>query len=279
MKIDAAVLLQAYSIGVFPMADSQYDDEVFWIDPEERGILPLDGFRIPRSFRKFLKKHPYEVTFNRAFEDVIDGCATTEDDGERDRTWINETIRNWFLELHAKGHAHSVECWTRGGMLAGGLYGLSIGGAFFGESMFSLMSGASKTALVHLVARLKARGFALLDTQFVNDHLLQFGCVEITRPGYHKILENAIQLPISFADGASSITSGASSAGMAGVASSALPVSLESGAAASSAEGVVSSSPEDVSLAGVLAASPSVWSASSDWASIDGLMQSMIQTS
>lgn len=272
MKLDASVLLKAYSVGVFPMADHEDDEDVYWIDPEERGILPLDTFRIPRSFRKFLKKHPFDVTFNRAFEDVIDGCATTEDDGERDHTWINRTIRDWFLELHAAGHAHSVECWTKGGMLAGGLYGLSIGGAFFGESMFSLFSGASKTALVHLVARLKMKEFALLDTQFVNSHLLQFGCVEISRAAYHNVLDGAVQLPRSFADGASSITSGSSSAGMAGVASSAGAVGDEGSSVAAGGWGDASSP-----FSGAVPSS--VWSESSDWAGVDGLMQSIIHTS
>lgn len=188
------------------MAERAEDTEVFWVDPEIRGILPLDTFHIPASLRKTLKKRPYRVTINKAFGDVIESCAVQTP--VRSETWINPKIKDWFGKLHAMGHAHSVECWNEAGELAGGLYGLSINGAFFGESMFSRMTDASKVALVHLAARLTARGFSLLDCQFVNPHLVQFGCIEIARDDYHSLLAGALSSEgVSFVDspGASSL--------------------------------------------------------------------------
>lgn len=212
-QIKASDLLTAYRAGIFPMAESADDPQVFWMDPDMRGVIPLDRFHIPVSLKKTLKKRPYKVTVNKAFEEVIAACAAATP--VRSDTWINARIRGWFTELHRMGHAHSIECWNEAGELAGGLYGMAINGAFFGESMFSKANDASKVALVHLVARLRARGFTLLDCQFVNDHLLQFGCVEIPRADYHSALGSALSLStVSFADSDSapaSSSAGASS--------------------------------------------------------------------
>ncbi len=201
-EVTAIDLLGAYASGIFPMAVAADDLDVYWVDPERRGIIPLDaGFRIPRALRKVLKKRPFAVTINAAFDDVIAACGQATD--ARRETWINPRIRGWFCELHRLGFAHSVECRDGAGQLVGGLYGLSLNGAFFGESMFSRASEASKVALVHLVARLRARGFRLLDSQFVNPHLLQFGCVEISRDDYHSRLEAALSLDgVAFAGAA-----------------------------------------------------------------------------
>ena len=202
-QIEAEDLLSAYRAGIFPMSEAADDPEIFWMDPQMRGIIPLDGFHIPSSLKKALKKDPYKITINQAFREVIESCAAHTP--VRGETWINAQIRDWFIELHDKGHAHSVECWDANGALAGGLYGMAINGAFFGESMFSRMTDASKVALVHLVDRLNARGFKLLDCQFVNPHLVQFGCVEIEREEYHSLLGVALSSTgVSFVDGTSS---------------------------------------------------------------------------
>lgn len=191
--ITAQDLLSAYCNGYFPMAQSADStlDDMHWYDPPERGIIPIDDFHLPRSLKKFLLKTPHMITINRAFTEVIDACAA-KTDGRSD-TWINPIIRDWFVELHNLGFGHSVEYRDPDGVLLGGLYGLSIGGAFFGESMFSRASNASKIALVYLVARLKHLGFSVLDSQFVNDHLIQFGCHEITRDRYLERLHIAVQ--------------------------------------------------------------------------------------
>jgi leucyl/phenylalanyl-tRNA--protein transferase len=189
-EIRAEDLLAAYRAGIFPMAEAADDPEVFWVDPEERGVLPLDGFHIPASLRKTLKKKTFTVTINRAFDDVIEACAAMTP--VRSETWINPLIMGWFKELHRKGHAHSVECWDQQGMLVGGLYGLAIERAFFGESMFSRATDASKVALAHLVAQLRRQEFTLLDCQFVNEHLRQFGVIEISREDYHSLLSSAL---------------------------------------------------------------------------------------
>ena len=187
--IDADVLLRAYAYGVFPMAESRDDPELYWIDPESRGILPLDGFHIPRRLARTVKSDHFTVTADKAFADVMRGCAAPAPD--RDGTWINERIFALYNELHERGDAHSVECWLEG-ELAGGLYGVSLGAAFFGESMFSRVRDASKVALVHLVGRLKAGGYRLLDTQFVTEHLKQFGAIEIPRTEYRRLLHDAV---------------------------------------------------------------------------------------
>lgn len=186
--IDSDVLLRAYAFGVFPMAEARDDPQLYWIDPELRGILPLDGFHLPKRLKRRIKAEPFEVRINTSFRQVMLGCA--ENGPAREGTWINDQILELYSELFARGHAHSVECW-QGGRLVGGLYGVSLGAAFFGESMFSRETDASKVALVHLVARLIVGGFKLLDTQFVTDHLKQFGTIEISRDAYRVRLHEA----------------------------------------------------------------------------------------
>ncbi len=188
-------LLRAYALGVFPMARHRDDPRLHWIDPAERGILPFDGFHVPRSLRKTLRRGNYRVTCDRAFEAVVRGCA--EPAADRPETWINHEILRLFVELHRIGMAHSVETWA-GDELVGGLYGLSLGGAFFGESMFSREADASKVALVHLVARLIAGGYSLLDTQFVTQHLARFGAVEVPRWHYLRLLGEALDRRATF---------------------------------------------------------------------------------
>lgn len=183
------LILSAYSIGLFPMANDRDDPVIHWIDPLHRGVLPLDRFHVPRKLRKTLRRQPYEITIDRAFAAVIEACA--EATAERPRTWLNDDLIRLYIQLHERGHGHSIESW-RDGRLVGGLYGLAIGGAFFGESMFSRTTDASKVALVELVARLRIGGFVLLDTQFVNDHLKQFGVEEITRTAYKTRLRQAL---------------------------------------------------------------------------------------
>jgi leucyl/phenylalanyl-tRNA--protein transferase len=182
------ILLRAYSVGLFPMAESADDPRLFWVDPERRGILPLDGFHLPRRLARRLRANPFEVRVDGDFAAVLAGCAERTD--RRRETWINAEIRRLYLDLHRQGHAHSVECWQEG-RLAGGLYGVRIGGAFFGESMFSRETDASKIALVHLVARLRKGGFRLLDTQFVTAHLAGFGAIEVPREAYRSLLADA----------------------------------------------------------------------------------------
>lgn len=183
------LLLHAYAAGVFPMAESADADEVLWIDPDLRGIVPLESFHVPKSLRKRVLKGDLTVTADHDFEGVIDGCAN------RESTWINPEIRRLYIALHRMGHAHSIEVWrhhTTGRTLVGGLYGVRIGAAFFGESMFSHETDASKIAFVYLVARLKAGRFHLLDTQFVTDHLAKFGARAVPRARYQDMLELAI---------------------------------------------------------------------------------------
>ncbi|SIR17451.1 leucyl/phenylalanyl-tRNA--protein transferase [Rhizobium sp. RU35A] len=186
------VLLRAYSIGLFPMAESADDPEIFWVEPEVRGILPLDAFHISRSLSKAMKRNPFDIRVNTCFEAVMSGCAAEAPD--RPSTWINETIRKLYTELHRMGHAHSVEAFE-GDELVGGLYGVSLGAAFFGESMFSRRTNASKICLVHLVERLRARGFRLLDTQFTTEHLKTFGAIDISKGDYLGLLRAAIESP------------------------------------------------------------------------------------
>ncbi|HVJ55429.1 MAG TPA: leucyl/phenylalanyl-tRNA--protein transferase [Aliidongia sp.] len=189
------LLLRAYAAGIFPMADSAEDPEIFWVDPEWRGIIPLDKFHIPGRLRRTLKQQSFEIRCDTAFEAVIRGCAAPAPD--RPRTWINEEIVSLYSELFQRGLAHSVESWYEG-ELVGGLYGVSLNGAFFGESMFSRMTDASKVALVHLVARLVAGGYTLLDTQFVTTHLQRFGAIEIPRADYRRRLARAMTQPALF---------------------------------------------------------------------------------
>ncbi len=184
-------LLAAYATGYFPMAASKDDPTLHWMYPEQRGILPLDDFHVPTSLKKFIKKSTFTLTADRDFPAVIRACA--EIGAERDDTWINEQIIQLYTQLWENGFAHSVECW-QDGALVGGLYGVAIGGAFFGESMFSRASNASKVALVHLVDLLNNAGYTLLDAQFTNDHLKQFGIIEIPREEYLARLAVAIKL-------------------------------------------------------------------------------------
>ncbi len=188
-QITPELLLKAYAYGVFPMAKSREDSEVFWVQPKERGIIELENFHVPRSMRKLLRTEAFEVRVDTAFPDVIEGCA--ESGPDRDDTWINDQIADLFLDLHDAGLAHSVETW-QDDELVGGLYGLSMGAAFFGESMFTRETNASKYALCHLVAILKAGGYRLLDTQFITDHLKQFGAIEITHKDYMNALGDAL---------------------------------------------------------------------------------------
>jgi leucyl/phenylalanyl-tRNA--protein transferase len=183
--IDPDLLLRAYAIGVFPMADARDADEVFWVEPKRRAILPLDGFRLSHSLRKTLRAGAFTVTCDKAFSDIVRRCA------EREETWINAEIEESYRLLHLRGHAHSVECW-QDGELAGGLYGVNLGAAFFGESMFSLRRDASKVALAWLVARLKVGGYRLLDCQFMTDHLRSLGAVEIAQEDYLALLAVAL---------------------------------------------------------------------------------------
>lgn len=193
--ITADILLRAYAYGVFPMGEARDDDRLYWVDPDMRGVIPLDRFHVPRSLRRTIRRAPYEVTVDTAFRDTVLACAQAAPG--RSGTWINDRIVRLYCELKARGRAHSVECW-REGRLVGGLYGVSLGAAFFGESMFSRATDASKVALVHLVARLRAGGYRLLDTQFVTDHLAQFGTEEIPREVYRERLADAVARSADF---------------------------------------------------------------------------------
>ena len=194
-ELTPELLLRAYSVGIFPMSESRADASIFWVDPRMRGILPLDGFHLPRSLRKAVRQKRFEIRCDTAFSEVITACAEPRPD--HPDTWINPSIVRAYTQLHHMGFVHSVECW-REDELVGGLYGVSLGGAFFGESMFSRATDASKVALVHLVARLRVGGYALLDVQFITDHLERFGVVEIPARDYHQRLESALHLTAQF---------------------------------------------------------------------------------
>ncbi|HYE49405.1 MAG TPA: leucyl/phenylalanyl-tRNA--protein transferase [Azospirillaceae bacterium] len=195
IQLTPDLLLRAYAAGIFPMAESADAAELLWFDPQMRGILPLEGFHVPRRLRRTVRQGAFQVRVDTAFRQVMEACG--ESTAERPSTWINDAILEAYCRLHALGFAHSVECWD-GPRLAGGLYGVSLGGAFFGESMFSRATDASKVALVHLVARLSAGGYTLLDTQFVTTHLAQFGAVEIPRAEYRRRLALAVSRPAEF---------------------------------------------------------------------------------
>ncbi|MVO17440.1 leucyl/phenylalanyl-tRNA--protein transferase [Parasedimentitalea huanghaiensis] len=186
MTLSADLLLHAYSVGVFPMAETSDNPEIFWVDPKRRGILPLDGFHMSRSLRRHIRRTAYQVTVNRDFQAVVTACA------DREETWINDEIHKRYIELHEMGHAHSLEIW-QDGVLSGGIYGVTVGAAFFGESMFSRRTNASKLALAYLVDRLNQTGFTLCDTQFLTTHLASLGGIEISRAAYRRRLFEAVQ--------------------------------------------------------------------------------------
>jgi len=184
-------LLRAYAIGIFPMAEDRASDRIFWVDPRRRGVLPLDNFHISRSLRRKIRRQDYTIRTDSAFSQVVAGCA------DRPETWINDQIAELYSSLHAAGFAHSLEVWQEG-ELAGGVYGVTLGAAFFGESMFSRRTDASKVALAYLVDRLSLGGFSLFDTQFVTDHLKSLGAVEVSRGDYHRRLIAALDRAADF---------------------------------------------------------------------------------
>ena len=200
--IDPDLLLRAYSVGVFPMAESRDAPEIFWVEPRKRGVLPLGGFRLSHSLAKTLRRDRFAVTVDRAFAEVVALCAEATED--RPDTWINPEIETAYAILFARGHAHSVEVWD-GARLVGGLYGVTLGAAFFGESMFSRETDASKVALAWLVARLRVGGFRLLDCQFITDHLASLGAIEIDREAYRVLLDDALVAGGAFASEASAL--------------------------------------------------------------------------
>ncbi|MGB5863728.1 MAG: leucyl/phenylalanyl-tRNA--protein transferase [Sulfitobacter sp.] len=190
-RLTPELLLHGYSVGIFPMSESRDDPEIFWVDPRKRGVLPLDRFHISRSLRRRMRRSDWTVTIDRDFDGVLEGCADRED------TWINAEISALYSALHARAQAHSIEVWE-GSTLVGGVYGVVLGAAFFGESMFSRRTDASKVALACLVDRLRRGGFILFDTQFITDHLASLGAVEISRAQYHAKLEHAKSRAASF---------------------------------------------------------------------------------
>lgn len=193
-EITPDILLRAYSIGLFPMAEDRDAAHIYWVEPEERGIFPLDELKISHSLAKTIRANAYEIRADTAFESVMRACAN------RDKTWINDQILRLYCELHVRGRAHSVEAWNEG-RLVGGLYGVSIGAAFFGESMFHVAKDASKVALVHLVARLRLGGYRLLDAQFLTPHLESLGAVEISQADYRLRLAAALERDARFSNG------------------------------------------------------------------------------
>lgn len=202
------ILLRAYAMGIFPMSDGRDDPEIHWIDPRRRGVLPLDGFHVSRSLAKRIRSGRFRATTDTAFEAVVEACA------ERDETWISHRIQRLYLQLHQLGFAHSVEVWE-GDALVGGVYGVALGAAFFGESMFSRATDASKVALAHAVDRLRAGGFTLFDTQFLTPHLASLGGREIPRAEYHRLLAEALEGTATFDPPGYSFSAG-SSAGASG---------------------------------------------------------------
>lgn len=190
-EITPEILLKAYALGVFPMAESRADPEIFWVDPRRRGVMPLDRFHMSRSLARHIRKGGFTVTVDQDFAGTVHGCA------DRPETWINDVIFDLYMDLHRMGHAHSLEIWQEDELI-GGVYGVALGAGFFGESMFSRRTNASKTALAFLVDRLNAGGFRLFDTQFLTTHLASLGAVEIPRTTYHELLENAVERRADF---------------------------------------------------------------------------------
>ncbi len=189
------ILLRAYAAGIFPMSEGRDDPELFWVDPENRGIIPLDSFHVPRRLRRHIRNNSFEIKCDTAFAQIMEHCAEAAQG--RESTWINQIIIDLYITLHDMGRAHSVECWE-GETLVGGLYGIALNGVFFGESMFSRATDASKVVLVHLAARLRQGGFTLLDVQFVTEHLKQFGVIEVPRHDYHLLLSEALEVNAKF---------------------------------------------------------------------------------
>jgi leucyl/phenylalanyl-tRNA--protein transferase len=195
LEITPQVLLKAYAVGIFPMAESAEDPGLYWIEPESRGVIPLDRFHIPGRLARTVRQNAFTVRIDIDFDAVIRACADAAPG--RVKTWINDRIRRLYSDLFALGHCHTIEVW-REGTLVGGLYGVRLGAAFFGESMFTRERDASKVALVHLVARLRAGGFTLLDTQFTTQHLKQFGAIDVDKRHYHRLLDRAIAADADF---------------------------------------------------------------------------------
>lgn len=195
--LDPDLLLRAYAAGIFPMADGRDAAELFWVEPKKRGVLPLDDFHLPRSLAKLLRQERFELTADRAFDDVMRACAAPGPGAGREESWINGPILDGYSRLHRLGFAHSLECWVDG-ELAGGLYGVKLGAAFFGESMFTRVRDASKVALAHLIARMRVGGFRLLDTQFLTEHLARFGAIEVPRAAYRSSLDSALSVDGDF---------------------------------------------------------------------------------
>lgn len=194
-ELTSDILLRTYAAGIFPMAESADDQTLFWVDPDRRGVLPIDTFHISRKLQRRLRDNVFEITVDKAFEDVVRECGAAH--ANRPSTWINSEIVRLYVGLHRMGHAHSIETW-HDGRLVGGLYGVALGGAFFGESMFSRETDASKVALCHLIARLRRGGFRLLDTQFLTKHLATFGAHEVSREEFRKLLSAALEVSAEF---------------------------------------------------------------------------------
>ena len=224
IEITPQVLLKAYACGIFPMAESAEDNALYWIEPERRGILPLDRMHVPKRLVRSIRSGGFEVKVDRNFEAVIDGCAAPR--SGRRSTWINGRIRSLYRELFALGHCHTIEVW-QDGILTGGLYGVHLGRAFFGESMFSKARDASKIALVYLVARLIYGGFTLLDTQFVTGHLARFGAIEVSRDDFQRLLESALGGGLAHGNG----SAGSGGGGAAAASGGASPGRASAGAA------------------------------------------------
>ena len=234
IEITPQVLLKAYACGIFPMAESAEDNALYWIEPERRGILPLDRVHVPKRLARTIRKGGFEVRIDRNFEEVIEGCAAPR--SGRRSTWINARIRNLYRELFVLRHCHTVEVW-QDGQLTGGLYGVHLGRAFFGESMFSRARDASKIALVYLIARLKYGGFTLLDTQFVTGHLARFGAIEVSREEFQRFLEAALAGGFAQGSGSGASAAGGPAGGFGAGGASAAPGGISAGGASAALAG------------------------------------------
>jgi len=254
IEITPHVLLKAYACGIFPMAESAEDNALYWIEPERRGILPLDRVHVPKRLARTIRKGGFEVRIDRNFEEVIEGCAAPR--SGRRSTWINARIRNLYRELFVLRHCHTVEVW-QDGQLTGGLYGVHLGRAFFGESMFSRARDASKIALVYLIARLKYGGFTLLDTQFVTGHLARFGAIEVSREEFQRFLEAALAGGFAQGSGSGASAAGGPAGGFGAGGASAAPGGISAGGASAASAGGAGAAafallPEGVAPDGVL---------------------------